>query len=97
VAPIDKELIQHRLRWFGHIQEWNSKEYGKYKEGPRTTKVNMGGGDKKTLKGLECPNRFVSLIGPFGNQRSMCQNLSSIVLFSLSLFWFPYVSVRFHI
>jgi hypothetical protein len=25
---------------------WNSKEYGKYKEGQRTTKVDMGGGGK---------------------------------------------------
>jgi hypothetical protein len=34
VAPIDEKLVQHRLRWFGHIQrrppeaQWNSKEYG---------------------------------------------------------------------
>jgi hypothetical protein len=32
---------------------WNSKEYGKY-EGQRTTKVDMVGGGKKRLEGLEC-------------------------------------------
>jgi hypothetical protein len=32
----------------------NSKYYGKYKEGQRTTKVDMGGGGKKRLEGLEC-------------------------------------------
>ena len=22
VAPIEEKLVQHRLRWFGHIQQW---------------------------------------------------------------------------
>jgi hypothetical protein len=47
-VPIDDKLVQHRLRWFGHIQQ-----YGNY-EGQRTTKVDMDGGGKKGLEGLEC-------------------------------------------
>jgi hypothetical protein len=22
VAPVEEKLVQHRLRWFGHIQHW---------------------------------------------------------------------------
>jgi hypothetical protein len=59
----------------------------------------MGGGSKERLEGLSVSREFL-LIGLYGNQQSMCRNLSLLVsclLFSLSSFWFPYVSVGIHI
>jgi hypothetical protein len=40
VAPVDKKFVQHRLKWFGHIQR-------------RQTKFGMGGVREERFEGLE--------------------------------------------
>jgi hypothetical protein len=60
VTPVEEKLMQHHLRWFGHIQ-WRSAETpihngvirqtGNEKR-QRTIKLDMGGVREKRFEGL---------------------------------------------
>ena len=63
VAPIEEKLVQHRLRWFGHVQRRPSKapvhcgvlsQANNVRRGRGRPKLIWGGGNKKRFV---CLNR----------------------------------------
>jgi hypothetical protein len=52
VTPVEEKLMQHRLRWFGHIQRRHQFVTGNEKERQRTTKLDMGGVREERFEGL---------------------------------------------
>lgn len=58
VAPIEEKLVQHRLRWFGHVQRRPSEapvhcgvlNQDNNVRRQRKTEVDMGGGNKKRFE-----------------------------------------------
>jgi hypothetical protein len=64
---LKKKLIEHRLRWFGHVNRRSPEAQihigiirrdNNVKRG-RTTKLDMGGGNQKGLEGMEYSNGVV--------------------------------------
>jgi hypothetical protein len=60
VAPIQEKLVQHRLRWFGHIQRRSLEAPVCILSCPentrrenRSTEANMGGNNKKRFERIE--------------------------------------------
>jgi hypothetical protein len=69
IAPIEKKLVQHRLRWFGHVQRrpleapvhsgiLRRDSNGQWKERHEKAKVDMRRCSKKRLETMEYTQRF---------------------------------------
>jgi hypothetical protein len=60
VAPVEKKLVQHRLKWFGHIQRRPAEAPIRNgvirridnEKRQRTAKLNMGGVREERFEGL---------------------------------------------
>ena len=63
VAPIEEKLVQHRLRWFGHVQRRLpeapvrngilSQDSNVKRGRGRKTEVDLGRGNKRRLERME--------------------------------------------
>ena len=67
VAPIEEKLVQHRLRWFGHVQRRPPEapvrsgilsQESNVKRGRGRPKFDLGRGNKRRLEMMEYTQRL---------------------------------------